>query len=165
MLLRVAFASLLLLAAAPVGNESAQLSGLFVQACILQPNAHAMRMWAAAHDLKPLPGDVQGQFLGGAAGVAYDASDASGKFVLAIRDNSNCATFADHARQDELVGDLEPLLKQAGATWTVEQDAPDPENNGLRERTYALILGGQPYRLLVGTSDDNGRAMLGLSVQ
>ena len=165
MFLRVVLASLLLAAAAPAADESAQLSGLFMQACVLQPNAHAMRAWAVAHNLKQLPGDAQDAFLGGEAGIAYDASNSSGKFVLAVRNNSNCAAFADHARGEDLVADLEPLLRQAGATWTIEQDAPDPENRQLHERTYSLTLGGQPYRVLVGTSEGGGHAMLGLSVQ
>ena len=165
MYLRIALASLLLAAAAPVEDESAQLSGLFMQACVLQPNAHAMRAWAASHNLKQLPGEAQDAFLGGEAGIAYDASNSSGKFVLAVRNNSNCATFADHAQAEKLVADLEPLLRQAGVTWTVEQDAPDPESPELHERTYNVTLGGQPYRLLVGTSEGGGHAMLGLSVQ
>ncbi|HKM62183.1 MAG TPA: hypothetical protein VJY39_06805 [Acidisphaera sp.] len=164
MVLRVALASLVL-AAAPAGDQSAQLSGLFMQACVQQPNAHAMRAWAAAHSLKPLPGDAQDSFLGGQPGVAYDATDAAGKFVLAVRDNSNCAAFADHAQADALAANLEPLLTQAGATWTVVQDAPDPQNHELHERSYTLMLGGQPYRLLIGTTEGGGQAMLGLSLQ
>jgi hypothetical protein len=168
MLFRVAFASLLLLAAAPApmpGDDSAQLAGLFMQACVMQPNAHAMRAWAVAHSLKPLPTDAQGTWLGGQPGIAYDATDSAGKFVLAVRDNSNCATFAEHAQADALVAGLDPLLRHAGGTWTVEQDAPDPQNQELHERTYDLLLGGQAYHILIGTTEGGGQAMLGLSLR
>jgi hypothetical protein len=165
MLPRVALASLLLLTAAAPDDAPAQLAGLFMQACVMQPNAHAMRNWAAEQKLKQLPGQAQDAFLGGEPGVAFDASNPAGKFVLAVRDNSNCAVFAEHAQADPLIASLESSLTQAGASFKPEADQADPQEQTLHERTYELTLGGQPYTMLVGTSDNGGRAMVGLALR
>ncbi len=104
-------AALALVAAAPADDAPSQLVGLFVQGCMpFVGNAEALRGWAEQTGLPALPDKVAAAFLHGAPGVAFDGSNASGKFVLVSSDDGLCSAVTDKVTQPALRDALEAGL-------------------------------------------------------
>jgi hypothetical protein len=160
------FAAILSLCATPAWADSPaeQLSGLFVQACV----AHAgdvggLRAWAAEHGLKSVPDVARPFFLNGKPGIAYDASDAGGKFALASDDTGACAASTPKADPAALTAALDRFLPLAGARAVQTAEADDPAEARLHHRTFRLSIAARDYAMVVSTTRGGGLAMLSLT--
>jgi len=148
-------------AAAP--DNAAQLAGLFMQSCVPFAGDHTgLRNWARQLNLAEVPEPARAAFLHGAAGVVFDASNATGKFVVVSEDAGGCSALADTANGAEVVKALEDNLRQSGIAFTPGPDTSDPQEARLRHREYTASLGARKWRIVTGTVRDRqgGRAML-----
>jgi len=155
---------LLMLAGAPAaraddpGRQSAvEVSGLFIQSCLrFAGDPTGLRAWAVAQKLPALPDAGQAAFLGGRPGIAYDATDAAGKFVLVSNDDGSCSAIAQRADPDALAEALPRLLREAGVTIRAAGERSDPEETALRWRGFEAAKGERRWSIAVGTA--SGRA-------
>jgi hypothetical protein len=148
--------------ATPVDNAR-QLAGLFMQSCVqFVGNRSGLRDWAHRTSLADLPEPARAAFLQGAPGMVFDASNASGKFVLISGDAGGCSTVAELANGPALIGNLEANMRQVGIGFRLRREAEDPEEKRLQHREYAAWQGAQKWRIVVGTVRDQqgGQAML-----
>ena len=112
LLLSALFAARLAQAANEAVTNGEQVAGLFLQSCMAyQGNAEGLRKWADQNRLHPLPDKAQDRFLNGLPGVAYDASDQPGKFVVVSNDDGTCSVVTNEAEPDTVVSALEKDLR------------------------------------------------------
>lgn len=102
----------------------------------------------------------------GAAGKVFDASNATGKFVLLSSDDGVCAVITEQAGDRETVRGLEQSLKDARAMFRMVIERDDKHNPALHHREYLATKGNRAWRILLATVRDGvpgggpGRAML-----
>jgi hypothetical protein len=148
--------------ASPADNAK-QLAGLFMQSCVqFVGNRTGLRDWAHRTGLADLPEPARAAFLHGAPGMVFDASNASGKFVLISDDAGGCSAIAALANGPALFGALEDDLRQTGIGFKLRREDDDPEEKRLQHREYAAWQGSQKWRIVAGTVRDRqgGQAML-----
>jgi hypothetical protein len=137
---------------ASAGTPEDELAGLFVQACmVFVGHPTALRYWAAAMKLPPVPPDLATILLLGASGRVFDASNDAGKFILIARDDGMCATIADHAGDQAAAAALEAALRRAGATYRLVADQTDPKDPRIHHRVYLVARHGMSWRILMDT--------------
>ena len=150
----------LVLAAPARAGGADELVGLFMQSCVpFAGDTAGLRRWAKQIGLKPLPPGGQAAFLNGQPGIAFDASDAEGKFVLLSGDGGSCAALAERA-DGPLRADLESALTVAGIGFTGGADRADPQVPALRHREYAARKGARSWRIVLSTGDSAAHPML-----
>jgi hypothetical protein len=154
-----------LLTASPAwaDDQAEQTVGLFMQSCVqFAGHADALRGWAKSQGLMQLPEPVRQQFMQSAPGVAFDASDPAGKFVLISDDRGGCSVIAQRANGPAVLASLENDMRRAGISLKLSHDAPDAQEAKLQVRDYTASLGGSTWRIVVGTVRDQqgGQAML-----
>jgi hypothetical protein len=151
------------LARASPADNARQLAGLFMQSCVqFVGNRTGLRDWARRTGLADLPEPARAAFLHGAPGMAFDASNPGGKFVLVSDDGGGCSTVAEMANGSVLFGILEADMRQAGIGFKLRREGEDPEEKQLQHREYAAWQGSQKWRIVAGTVRDGqgGQAML-----
>jgi hypothetical protein len=145
-------------------NTSAkQVAGLFMQSCVqFAGDREGLRGWAKKTGLKELPPDVQEHFLYGLPGIAFDASNKDGKFVLISEDAGSCSAIAEVANGPVVITNLEQDMKDAKITFQVTNEKADAEEKALKHREYQASQGQRGWLLLVSTVKDpaGGQAML-----
>ena len=165
-MIRRTVVAVLLLAgtAAPAQADRAQeLAGLFMQGCLpYAGNPAALRRWASGNKLAYVPEPARGVFLNGAPGQVFDASNASGKFVVVSSDDGLCSCVGDTVVGDALVRAVEDDLKQAGIGFRRVIDRDDRRAAELHYNEYIAGLHGRVWRILIATVRDpkGGHAML-----
>lgn len=123
-----------------------------MQSCVaFDGDSAGLRAWVASSGLKPLPPPGQAAFLGGAKGVAYDATNAAGKFVLIFTSDGACSVVADRADWRALIVSLEQDLRDAGITFSVAEHA-DARARGVAHRDYAAAKGARHWRLAISAA-------------
>ncbi len=140
-----------------------QLAGLFIQGCLpFAGNPTALRTWAAASKLTPVPEQAKAAFLHGAPGVVFDASTDAGKFVLVSSDDGLCSSITDRATGKDVADALEATLRDAGIVFRMAIDRDDRLVPALHFREYLATMKGRLWRILAATvkDRDDGRAML-----
>lgn len=143
-----------------------QMAGLFVQSCVrFAGDAKALRQWAGGVRLPPLPPQGQEAFLKGRPGIAYDATNSMGKFVVISGDDGSCSAIAQVASPSTLLDALERLLTGAGLRLAPASDHNDPEEKALHWQDYRVLGGTRPWRVAVGTASgaSGGQALLSIS--
>ena len=126
----------------------------------------ALRAWAAAHKLPPLPDPATKAFLHDAPGRTFDASGPGAKLVLASSDDGLCSAATDKAASDAVKQALEAALQQAGVTFRLVIDRDDTKAKDLHFREYLATRNGRSWRILAATVNDDpkspggGQAML-----
>jgi hypothetical protein len=160
-------AALVLGAAAPADDAPIQLVGLFVQGCMpFAGNAKALRNWAQQTGLPPLPDKVATVFLHGAPGVAFDGSNASGKFVLVSSDDGLCSAVTDKISEPALRDALEAGLSKAGLTYRMVIQRDDQKFPAIHDREYLAAKGKLGWRVLMAaTKEGEGEGMLTAGVE
>jgi hypothetical protein len=150
------------LAASPAQDSATDLVGLFMQSCnAFVGNPKGLRDWAATAGLQALPPGGEQAFLHGAPGHVFDASDATGKFVVVSGDSGACSAIAETADGSALVDDLEQLLRAAGIAFTLMREQDDSVEKSLYHRDYVASKDTLKWQILVGTVRDKpGTAML-----
>ena len=144
-------------------SPAEQLAGLFVQGCVAHAGSlSGLRQWAAAKGLKSVPAQAAPAFLNKEAGIAYDASDPGGKFVLISADGGGCAAIAQHADRAVLASTLAQFLARADLTLTQISEEDDHLAPGVRHRVYRLRVAGRDWQIVMSTTRDSGQAMLSL---
>ncbi|WP_048862172.1 NMCC_0638 family (lipo)protein, partial [Acidisphaera rubrifaciens] len=114
-------------------SPAEQLAGLFVQGCVAHAGSiSGLRQWAAAKGLKSVPAQAAPAFLNKQPGIAYDASDPGGKFVLISDDGGGCAAIAQHADRAVLAATLSQFLARAGLPLVQISEEDDPLAPGVR---------------------------------
>ena len=147
-------------------TDAKQLAGLFVQTCVqFAGDAKALRGWAQKTRFAPLPPDGQSAFLNGLPGIAYDATNTHGKFVLISEDGGSCSAVAEHADGAALIAALEETLHEQKVVFQVTSQHPDREEAAMEHREYAATRDGRALAMLVSTTpgDGGGEAMLSLT--
>jgi hypothetical protein len=140
-----------------------QVAGLFVQSCIrFAQNPQGLRKWVGEVKLPALPAPGQQAFLKGRSGIAYDATNAEGKYVLVSGDDGSCSTIAQRADPSVLATALERFLKQAGIALESSDQYDDPEEKSLHWGTWRASKNNRRWSILVGTASgaSGGQAML-----
>jgi hypothetical protein len=134
-----ALAALALTVAAPgayARDDAAQVAGLFMQACVAHAgDAAGTRRWASGGGMHALPPRVRAAFMGETPGIAFDATNREGKFVLLSADDGGCAAVADRAEADAVFAALEGMLRAAGIAVEATQ-ARDAKEPAVIVRTY-----------------------------
>jgi hypothetical protein len=150
------------LAASPAQDSAADLAGLFMQSCnAFVGNPKGLRDWATAAKLPALPPGGEQAFLHGASGRVFDASDATGKFVVVSGDSGTCSAIAETADGSAVVDDLEQLLRAGGFAFTLTREQDDSVEKSLHHRDYVASKDTLQWQILVGTVRDKpGAAML-----
>jgi hypothetical protein len=134
-----------------------QLAGLFMQSCIqFSGDKEGLRGWANMTGLAQLPAEAQKRFLYGMPGAVFDASNATGKFVLISEDSGSCSVVAQSASGSGAVTDLEQDMTAAKITFRVASDQPDSQEKALEHREYVASRGEREWRLLVSTVKNAG---------
>jgi hypothetical protein len=155
---------LALLAAAPArADEAAQAVGLFMQSCVrFAGDSAGLRQWATATGLKPLPPGGQAAFLQNQRGIAYDATNPQGKFVVAAGEAGSCFVVAEHADAGQLTSDLEQALQQGGLPFTGGAETVDPADKNLRHREFRVRKANHSWRIVLSTGvvDSGAHPML-----
>jgi hypothetical protein len=164
-MIRLALA-LLLLAGAPAfaaADPAQQFAGLFIQSCLaFAGSAPAQRAWARQNKLVEVPAPASTAFLHGASGTVFDASNASGKFVLVSADGGSCSVMTDALSGSAVLRGLEAELTKAGVQFRMLQERDDVDVRTLSYREYSASRNGRAWRILAGTVKDQkaGQAML-----
>jgi hypothetical protein len=150
------------IAASPAEDNATDLTGLFMQSCNrFVGNPQGLRDWAGSAGLHELPQAGEQAFLHGAPGRVFDASDATGKFVVVSGDGGACSAIAETADGGALVDDLERSLRQAGIAFTLTREQDDSVEKSLHQRGYVASKDTSQWQILVGTVRDRpGTAML-----
>lgn len=144
-------------------SPAEQLAGLFVQGCVAHAGSiSGLRQWAAAKGLKSVPAQAAPAFLNKMPGIAYDASDPGGRFVLISDDGGGCAAIAQHADRAVLASNLEQFLARAGLPLSQISEEDDHFAPGVRHRVYRLHQAGRDWQIVMSTTRDSGQAMLSL---
>src|SRR3954464_15949829 len=85
-------------------GASEQLAGLFMQSCVrFAGNAPGLSRWIDEIKLPALPPPGQQAFLKGRRGIAYDATNPEGKFVILSGEDGSCSAIVDRADSAALV--------------------------------------------------------------
>jgi len=148
-----------LLIAHPTRADSAdQLVGLFMQACLpFAGDTAGLRKWAARIGLQALPPGGQAAFLQGQPGLAFDATNTEGKFVVISGDGGACAAVADRGAPARTTTGLEQALGAAGFGFVVTADRDDSQERALHYREYRARKGGRAWRIVLSTgAPDSG---------
>jgi hypothetical protein len=148
--------------ASPVDNAR-QLAGLFMQSCMrFAGDRSGVRDWAHRTGLADVPEPARVAFLHGASGMAFDASNTNGKFVLISDDAGGCSAVAEMANGPAVFDALEAAMRQAGIGFTLGREVADPEEKQLQHREYTASQGTRTWRIVAGTVRDQqgGQAML-----
>jgi len=144
-------------------DNATQLAGLFMQGCVrFVVDRIGLREWAHRNGLADVPEPARTAFLHGAPGMVFDASNATGKFVLISDDAGGCSAVAEGANGPAVLAALEDDMRRANIGFTSVQDAPDPQEQRLQHREYRASLGTRTWRIVASTVRDQqgGRAML-----
>jgi hypothetical protein len=147
----------------PPSVAAKQVAGLFVQSCIqFAGDKDGLRGWAKKTGLKELPPSVQDRFLYGLPGLAFDASNKQGRFVLVSEDGGSCSVIAEMASGPVVITDLEQDLNDAKISFQVTADKADAVENALKHREYQASKGERSWLLLVSMVKDpaGGQVML-----
>jgi hypothetical protein len=147
----------------PAKVAAKELVGLFMQGCLrFAGDPSGLREWAAHLGLTPLATEGQRAFLDGASGVAFDASNQSGKYVLISEDGGSCSTVAETASGAAVIAELEQDLDAAKVGFIATADKVDPEEASLKHREYQASQGRREWSVLVSVVRDSagGEAML-----
>ncbi|MBN9559823.1 MAG: hypothetical protein J0H14_03720 [Alphaproteobacteria bacterium] len=159
--------ALALVAAAPThADEAEQSVGLFMQSCVrFAGDTAGLRRWATETGLKPLPPGGQAAFLQNQPGIAYDATNAEGKFVMASGEAGSCFVVAEKADATQLTNDLEQALQQAGLAFTAGAETVDPADKNLRSREFRIRKAGHGWRIVLSTgrADSGAHPMLAIA--
>jgi hypothetical protein len=150
-------------ARATPADNARQLAGLFMQSCVqFVGNPTGLRDWVHRTGLADLPEPARAAFLHGTPGMAFDASNPNGKFVLVSDDAGGCSTVAELANGPALFAAMEADMRQASIGFKLRREEADPEERQLQHREYAAWQGNQKWRIVVGTVRDQqgGQAML-----
>jgi hypothetical protein len=134
-----------------------------MQSCVrFAGDTAGLRRWAMETGLKPLPPGGQAAFLQNQRGIAYDATNPQGKFVVASGDAGSCFAVAEHADAGQLTSDLERALQQAGLAFTGGQETNDPADKSLRHREFRVRKAGHAWRIVLstGSADSGAHPML-----
>jgi hypothetical protein len=148
--------------ASPADN-AIQLAGLFTQSCVqFVGNSTGLRDWAHRTGLPDVPEPARAEFLHGAPGMVFDASNTTGKFVLISGDDGGCSAIAEMANGVALFGALEADMRQTGIGFRLSRDVADPEEKQLQRREYTAWQATRRWRIITGTVRDQqgGQAML-----
>jgi hypothetical protein len=148
--------------ASPVDN-AIQLAGLFMQSCVqFVQDRTGLRDWAHRTGLADIPEPARAEFLHGAPGMVFDASNTTGKFVLISGDGGGCSAIAEMANGIALFGALEADMRRTGIGFTLSRDVADPEEKQLQHREYTAWQATRRWRIITGTVRDQqgGQAML-----
>lgn len=151
------------LARAAGANPADELSGLFLQSCLAYAGQPAtLRQWAARAKLPEVPDPARNLFLSGAPGKVFDASIATGKFVLVSADDGICAAITDKAADTAAVRALEAALHGASITFRLVIERDDKADKTLHHREYLATRAGRSWRILLATLNGGtpGRTML-----
>jgi hypothetical protein len=153
------------LAAGPAEDNAAELTGLFMQSCVrFAGNPRGLRDWAAALGLHELPPEGEQAFLYGLPGKVFDATNATGKFVVVSADAGACSAIAETADGAAVADDLEQSLRDAGIAFRLAQETDDSAEKSLHHRDYVASRDKLKWRIMVGTvRDQPGTAMLTVS--
>lgn len=146
--------------------DAQQLAGLFVQSCVqFAGDPKGLRVWAQKTKFAPLPPDGQSAFLNGLPGIAYDATNTQGKFVLISEDGGACSAVAEHADAAAVVTALEGFLRDQKVPFELTSQRSDSQETALQHREYAANRDGRPLAMLVSTtaSPEGGEAMLSVT--
>lgn len=155
-----------LLATGPVraqaGDPARELAGLFMQGCLpFAGEPASLRRWATDNRLAIVPEPARGSFLMGAPGLVFDASNATGKYVVVSADDGLCSVIAAVAPGKSVAAALEAALKEAGATVRLAVERDDRAMPELHFREYLVTRQGRTWRVLAATvRGAEGRAML-----
>ncbi len=155
-------AAIVCLAASPAEDAATDLTALFMQSCDrFVGDPQGLRDWAAAAGLHTLTPEGEQGFLQGAPGRVFDASDATGKFVVVSGDAGACSAIAQTADGAAVAEDLEQSLRAAGITFALTREQDDSVEKSLHHRDYVASKGTLQWQILVGTVRDRpGTAML-----
>jgi hypothetical protein len=164
-MIRAAPVALALLAAtAPAhADEAAQAVGLFMQSCVrFAGDTAGLRRWASETGLKPLPPGGQAAFLQHQRGIAFDATNAEGKFVVISGEAGSCSAVAQRADASRLTGDLEQALQQAGMAFSSGAETDDPADRELHHRDYRVRKADHVWKVVLstGSADSGAHPML-----
>ncbi len=98
-----------------------------MQSCIQSSPATRKACAAGANQtgLAQLPAEARKRFLYGMPGAVFDASNATGKFVLISEDSGSCSVVAQSASGSGAVTDLEQDMTAAKITFRVASDQPE----------------------------------------
>jgi hypothetical protein len=140
-----------------------QLAGLFMQSCLaFAGDAAALRDWAKQVDLAQVPEPARTAFLRGASGIVFDASNASGKFVIVSADQGSCSAVTNAANGAAVIDDLEADLTQAAVQFRLTGERDDDQEATLHYREYTGSRNGRRWRIAAATvkARKAGQAML-----
>ena len=145
-----------------------QAVALFLQSCVsFAADAPGLRGWAASIGLRALPEQGQAAFMKGARGTVFDASGVAGKLVVISHDDGGCAVLAQSAEPTALARAAEAGFAAAAIGAVLDSDRDDPENPGLRHRTYHASQGERSWTFVIsmepagtGRAGVPGQAML-----
>ncbi len=143
----------------PARADSAdQLVGLFMQSCLpFAGDAAGLRKWAGGIGLRALPPGGQSAFLQGQRGLAFDATNTEGKFVVISGDGGFCAAVADRGARARITAGLEQALGATSVRFVVTADRDDPQEPALRHRDYRARKGDRAWRIVLSTgAPDSG---------
>ena len=153
----------LLLAVPAYADQAEQSVGLFMQSCVrFAGDSTGLRRWATQTGLKPLPPGGQAAFLQNQRGIAYDATNPQGKFVVASGEAGSCFVVAEHADAGQLTSDLEQALQQGGLPFTGGAETVDPADKNLRHREFRVRKANHSWRIVLstGVADSGAHPML-----
>ena len=153
----------LLLPLSAFAGPAEELSGLFVQSCLPYAGQPAtLRQWAARAKLSEVPEPARRPFLSGAPGKVFDASIATGKYVLVSSDDGICAVVTDRTADRDAVKGFEAALRDAAVTFRLVIERDDKANASLHHREYLATRQGRSWRILLATIKDGtpGQTML-----
>ncbi|MBS0562545.1 MAG: hypothetical protein JSR21_21060 [Proteobacteria bacterium] len=149
-------------AAASASDNAAQLAGLFVQSCVrFVGNAKGLRDWARKTGLHEVPPEGEAAFLHGAPGRVFDATNATGKYVVVSPDDGSCSALAERADGAAVAAALEARLRDSGLAVTLAAETDDKAVRGVRHREYVVSQDRQAWQILLSIPlDGPGPAML-----
>jgi hypothetical protein len=147
-------------------DDAQQLAGLFVQSCVqFAGDVRGLRDWARKTGFPPLPAPGQAAFLNGLPGVAYDATNTRGKFVLISEDVGECSVVAERADPAAVVTSLEGFLHDQKVAFQLTAQHADSQEAALQHREYSASRDGRNLGMLVSTTsaEGGGEAMLSVT--
>jgi hypothetical protein len=157
-----------LLSGAAHADPPADIAGLFMQSCMqFAGEPTALRAWAKASHLPPVPEPARTIFLRGAPGVVFDASLPPQKYVVVSSDDGLCSVVTNDAVGTNVLAALEDDFRKIGIAFRTTSDRDDERQPGIHERVYSvsLTVAGKPtrsWRIQTATVKDGkgGQAML-----